>query len=105
VAEARNQADSLVHSTERQLSEHGDKVTPEVKAEIEAAIADLKGVLDGGDADALTAKTTALGTVAMKLGEAVYAAEQASAASPEAEAPKDDNVVDAEFSEVEDDKK
>ena len=105
VAEARNQADSLVHSTERQLVEHGDKVTPEVKAEIEAAIADLKGVLDGGDADALTAKTTALGTVAMKLGEAVYAAEQAAAASPEPEAPKDDNVVDAEFSEVEDDKK
>jgi len=105
VAEARNQADSLVHSTERQLADHGDKVSAEVKAEIEAAIADLKGVLDGGDADALTAKTTALGTVAMKLGEAVYAAEQAAAASPEPEAPKDDNVVDAEFSEVEDDKK
>ncbi len=106
VAEARNQADGLAHSTERQLVEHGDKVTPEVKAEIEAAIADLKAVLDSGDAAAITAKTTALGTVAMKLGEAVYAAEQAKAASPEAEAePKDDNVVDAEFSEVEDDKK
>jgi molecular chaperone DnaK len=62
-------------------------------------------VLDSGDADQITAKTTALGTVAMKLGEAVYAADQAKAASPEAEAPKDDNVVDAEFSEVEDDKK
>ena len=105
VAEARNQGDSLAHTTERQLIEHGDKVTPEVKAEIETAIADLKGVLDGGDADAITTKTTALGTVAMKLGEAVYAAEAAKAASPEAEAPKDDNVVDAEFSEVEDDKK
>ncbi|WP_419816788.1 molecular chaperone DnaK [Glacieibacterium sp.] len=105
VAEARNQADSLAHSTERQVAEHGDKVSPEVKAEIEAAIADLKGVLDSGDADQITAKTTALGTVAMKLGEAVYAADQAKAASPEAEAPKDDNVVDAEFSEVEDDKK
>ncbi len=105
VAEARNQGDSLAHTTERQLAEHGDKVTPEVKAEIEAAIADLKSVLDGGDPEAITAKTTALGTVAMKLGEAVYAADQASAASPGAEAPKDDNVVDAEFSEVEDDKK
>lgn len=104
VAEARNQADSLAHTTERQLVEHGDKVTPEVKAEIEAAIADLKGVLDGGDADAITAKTTALGTVAMKLGEAVYAAEQQSAASPDA-APADENVVDAEFSEVDDEKK
>jgi len=104
VAEARNQADSLAHSTERQLVEHGDKVSPEVKAEIEAAIADLKGVLDGGDADAITAKTTALGTVAMKLGEAVYAAEQQTAASPDA-APVDENVVDAEFSEVDDEKK
>jgi molecular chaperone DnaK len=104
VAEARNQADSLAHSTERQLVEHGDKVSAEVKAEIEAAIADLKGVLEGGDADAITAKTTALGTVAMKLGEAVYAAEQQTAASPDA-APADENVVDAEFSEVDDEKK
>ncbi len=105
VAEARNQADSLIHSTERQLVEHGDKVTADVKAEIESAIADAKAVLDGGDADAITTKTTALSTAAMKLGEAIYAAEQAKAASPEAEAPKDDNVVDAEFSDVEDDKK
>ncbi len=102
VAEARNQADSLAHSTEGQLAEHGDKVSADVKAEIEAAIADLKGVLDSGDADTITAKTSALGNVAMKLGEAVYAAEQAKASSPEGEAPKDDNVVDAEFSEVED---
>ena len=105
VAEARNQADSLAHTTEGQLAEHGDKVSADVKAEIEAAIADLKSVLDSGDADAITAKTTALGTVAMKLGEAVYAAEQAKASSPEGEAPKDDNVVDAEFSEVEDETK
>jgi len=105
VAEARNQADSLAHTTEGQLAEHGDKVSADVKAEIEAAIADLKGVLDSGDADQITAKTTALGTVAMKLGEAIYAAEQAKAASPEAEAPKDDNVVDAEFSEVDDETK
>ena len=105
VAEARNQADSLAHTTEGQLAEHGDKVSADVKAEIEAAIADLKSVLDSGDADAITAKTTALGTVAMKLGEAVYAAEQAKASSPEGETPKDDNVVDAEFSEVEDETK
>ncbi|MFZ4690375.1 MAG: Hsp70 family protein, partial [Polymorphobacter sp.] len=109
VAEARNQADSLIHSTERQLSEHGDKVGADVKAEIEAAVADLKGILDGGDPDALTAKTTTLSNAAMKLGEAIYTAEQAKAASPDAEAqagrPGDDNVVDAEFSDVEDDKK
>ena len=103
VAEARNQADSLVHSTERQLAEHGDKVSAEVKADIEKAVADLKGILDGGDADALTAKTTALAAVAMKLGEAVYAAE--SAPQPDATTAKHDDVVDAEFSEVDDEKK
>ncbi len=103
VAEARNQADSLVHSTERQMAEHGDKVSAEVKADIEKAVADLKAILDGGDADALTAKTTALATVAMKLGEAVYAAE--SAPPPDAATAKHDDVVDAEFSEVDDEKK
>ena len=101
VAEARNQADSLVHSTERQLQEHGDKVEASVKGEIESAIAELKGVLDSGDADALTAKTTALQMVAMKLGEAIYKAE---AEAPDATAKKDDDVVDAEFSEVDDHK-
>ncbi len=101
VAEARNQADSLVHSTERQLAEHGDKVTPEVKAEIERAVADLKGVLDSGDAEALTAKTTALSMAAMKLGEAIYKAESEAPAG-DATAKKDDDVVDAEFSEVDD---
>ena len=101
VAEARNHADSLIHSTERQLSEHGDKVTPEVKGEIETAVADLKAILDGGDAEALAAKTTALQTAAMKLGEAIYKAE---AEKPADDAKKDDNVVDAEFSEVDDHK-
>ncbi|QYE35205.1 molecular chaperone DnaK [Polymorphobacter sp. PAMC 29334] len=102
VAEARNQADSLIHSTERQMTEHGDKVTPDVKTSIEAAIADLKGVLDGGDPEALTAKTTALQTVAMKLGEAIYKAESEAPAPDAAAAKKDDDVVDAEFSEVDD---
>ncbi len=103
VAEARNQADSLVHSTERQLADHGDKVTPEVKGEIERAVADLKGVLDSGDADALTAKTSALSAAAMKLGEAIYKAESEAPAA-DAGAKKDDDVVDAEFSEVDDHK-
>ncbi len=100
VAEARNQADSLIHSTERQLAEHADKVTPEVKGEIESAVADLKAVLDGGDADALTAKTGALSTAAMKLGEAIYKAEAEKPAEPTD--AKHDDVVDAEFSEVDD---
>ena len=109
-AEARNQADSLVHSTERQLVEHGDKVGPDVKASIEAAVADVKAVLDSGDADAINAKVQALGQVAMKLGEAVYAAEQekansgADAAGSEAK-PASDDVVDAEFTDVDENKK
>lgn len=107
-AEARNQADSLVHATERQLSEHGDKVDAETKTAIESAIADVKGVLDSGDADQITPKAQTLAQVAMKLGEAVYAAEQAKAegASAEtAEAKPADDVVDADFTEVDDSKK
>jgi molecular chaperone DnaK len=105
-AEARNQADSLVHATERQLVEHGDKVDAETKAAIEAAIADVKGVLDSGDADQIGQKSQVLAQVAMKLGEAVYAAEQAKAAEPAADAAKPaDDVVDADFTEVDDSKK
>ena len=114
VAEARNQADSLVHSTERQLAEHGDKISGDLKNEIEAAVGELKGVLDSGDVAQLQAKTQALGMVAMKLGEEIYKAEQASATGGEAAGATDgaptgtanDDVVDAEFSEVdENDKK
>jgi len=106
-AEARNQADSLVHATERQLAEHGDKVDSETRTAIEAGIADVKAVLDGGDADAISSKSQALAQVAMKLGEAVYAAEQAkaeTAASGGSDAPGED-VVDADFTEVDDSKK
>ena len=112
-AEARNQADSLIHSTERQLAEHGDKVTPEVKAEIEAAIAEAKAAVESGDAEAMTEKTNALTQAAMKLGQAMYEQQQAEAqtegaAGPDAEAPEapgEDEVVDAEFSEVDDEQK
>jgi molecular chaperone DnaK len=104
-AEARNQADSLVHATERQLAEHGDKVDAETKAGIEAAVAEVKAVLDSGDAAQISAKAQALAQVAMKLGEAVYAAEQAKAAEPAAEAAPAEDVVDADFTEVDDSKK
>ncbi|AHE52884.1 molecular chaperone DnaK [Sphingomonas sanxanigenens] len=104
-AEAKNNAESLIHSTERQLAEHGDKVDAALKSEIEAAIAEAKSAVEGGDAAAMTEKTGALTQVAMKLGQAIYEKEQAAAASPSAEAPKaDDDVVDAEFSEVDDNK-
>ena len=105
-AEARNQADSLIHSTDRQLAEHGDKVSAEVKAEIETALADLKSVLDSGDVEVINTKSQTLAQAAMKLGEAIYAAEQAAATAPQPDAAaSDDNVVDAEFSEVDDEKK
>ncbi|WP_374597420.1 molecular chaperone DnaK [Sphingosinicella sp.] len=109
-AEARNQADSLIHSTEKQLAEHGDKVDASTKGGIETAVAALKSVLDSDDVDDINAKTQALAQEAMKLGEAIYKAEQ-SAASGEGDAQastsstSDEDVVDAEFSEVDEDKK
>ncbi|HYI42813.1 MAG TPA: Hsp70 family protein, partial [Sphingomicrobium sp.] len=112
-AEARNQAESLIHSTERQLAEHGDKVSSDVKSEIETAIADAKTAVESGDADQMNEKTAALTQSAMKLGEAMYKAQQAesdSGAAPEAETADaggagEEEVVDAEFSEVDDEQK
>ncbi|WP_221795298.1 molecular chaperone DnaK [Aquisediminimonas sediminicola] len=104
-AEAKNNAESLIHTTERQLVEHADKVDAALKAEIEAAIADTKAAVEGGEPEAMTEKAQALAQVAMKLGQAIYEKEQASAASPGADAPAQDDVVDAEFSEVDDNQK
>ena len=112
-AEAKNQAESLIHSTERQLAEHGDKVSPEVKTEIETALAEAKSAVEGGDAEAMNTKSQALAQAAMKLGQAIYESSQgqaggeAGAAGPEAAeaSPDQEEVVDAEFSEVDDEKK
>jgi molecular chaperone DnaK len=107
-AEAKNNAESLVHTTEKQLEEHKDKIDGALASEIEAAIAETKTAIEGGEPEAMTEKANALAQVAMKLGEAIYKEEQASGAAASAgadDAPSDDNVVDAEFSEVEDDKK
>lgn len=105
-AEAKNNAESLIHATERQLEENGDKIDASLKAEIEAAIAEAKTAVESGNADEMTAKTQGLTDKAMKMGQAIYEKEQAAAASPgSADAPKaDDDVVDAEFSEVDDNK-
>jgi molecular chaperone DnaK len=108
-AEAKNNAESLIHTTERQLSEHGDKVDASLKSEIEGAIAEAKTAVESNDAEAMKAKAEALAQVAMKLGQAIYEKQAASEASPGAdagadEAPKED-VVDAEFSEVDDNQK
>ncbi|HEX7710188.1 MAG TPA: molecular chaperone DnaK [Sphingomonadaceae bacterium] len=108
-AEAKNNADSLVHATEKQLEEHGDKIDAELKSQIEAAIAEAKTAIEGGDPDAMNAKTQALTEVAMKMGQAIYSQEQANAASggaAESEAaPAEEEVVDAEFSEVDEENK
>jgi molecular chaperone DnaK len=104
-AEARNNADSLVHATERQLEENGDKIDAALKGEVEAAIAATKTAIESGDSAEMTAKAQALTEVAMKMGQAIYEKEQAAGASPGAEAPSgDDDVVDAEFSEVDENK-
>jgi molecular chaperone DnaK len=104
-AEARNNADSLVHATERQLEENGDKIDAALKSEIEAAIAETKTAIESGDVEAMNAKTQALTEKAMKMGQAIYEKEQAAAASPGAEAQQGgEDVVDAEFSEVDDNK-
>ncbi len=109
-AEARNNADSLIHTTERQLIEHGDKIDASLKGEIEAAVAEAKSAVEGGDVEAIKDKAAKLAEVAMKLGQAIYEKEQAAAASPGAAAGatgaagQADDVVDAEFSEVDDTK-
>ncbi len=108
-AEARNQADGLVHTVERQLAEHGDKLDQAARSEIEARLGDVKSVLDSGDAAQLKSRTEALAAAAMKLGEALYAAEQAAqqprdSGGGQAEA-KSEDVVDADFTEVDDEKK
>jgi molecular chaperone DnaK len=105
--EAKNQGESLIHSTEKSLKDYGDKVTAEEKAAIETAIADLKGVLEGDDAEAIKEKSATLAEASMKLGEAMYKQSQAEAEAKAAggEQPADDDVVDAEFEEVKDDKR
>ena len=105
--EAKNQAESLIHSSEKSLKEYGDKVTEADRKAIEDAIASLKTAVEASepDADDIKAKTNTLMEVSMKLGQAIYEKEQAGAASPGADAPAGgDDVVDAEFSEVDDNK-
>ena len=106
-AEAKNNAESLIHTTERQLADNGDKVDASLKGEIEAAIAEAKSAVESNDADHMTEKSQALAQVAMKMGQAIYEKQAQADASPKAdgEAAKDDDVVDAEFSEVDDNQK
>jgi molecular chaperone DnaK len=99
--DAKNHADSLVHTTEKALAEHGSKVEDSERRAIEDAVSDLKEALKGDDAEAIKAKTNTLAQASMKLGEAMYKQQAESDAAKDA--AKDD-VVDAEFTEVDDDK-
>ena len=109
--EARNQLDALVHSTDKTLKESGDKVPPAEKAEVETALTAARSAMEGQDADAIRDASEKLSQAAMKMGEALYKAEQA-APKPEEGAPgagaagaSKDKVVDAEFEEVDPNKK
>ena len=107
LVEAKNHAAALIHSTEKALADHGDKVSPEDKSAIEAAMTDLKGVLEGEDGALITAKTQTLMQASMKMGEAMYKAqaEEAGAEGGPSSTAADDGVVDAEFEDVSGDKK
>jgi molecular chaperone DnaK len=109
--EAKNHAEALVHSTEKALAEHGSKVGDAERRAIETGLADLKEALKGDDADAISAKTNTLAQASMKLGEAMYKQSEGGGGGGDAGGPdagagaKKDDVVDAEFTEVDDDKK
>jgi molecular chaperone DnaK len=102
---ARNTADGLIHSTEKSLKDLGDKVAADDKTKIEAAIADLRTALEGEDKDEIEAKTAALSEAAAKMAEQAYAENAAAGEAAEGAAEAADDVVDAEFEEVDDDKK
>ena len=115
LVEAKNQGESLIHGAEKNLEEHGDKIGDDDKTAITAAIAELRTALEGEDLEDIEAKTKALTEASMKLGEQIYKAQQeaagdagdaaaADAAARAAEAG-DDDIVDADFEEVDDDKK
>ncbi len=101
--DAKNHADALVHSTEKALAEHGSKIAETERRAIEDAVSDLKEALKGDDAEAIKAKTNTLAQASMKLGEAMY--KQQAEGDAAAKAAAQDDVVDAEFTEVDDDKK
>jgi len=107
LVEAKNHGESLVHATQKSLTEFGDKISAEEKTAIESAIEDLKKALEGEDVEDIKAKTESMTQASMKLGEAMYKASQEEAAAT-AEAPAQEakeEVVDAEYEEIDGDEK
>jgi molecular chaperone DnaK len=112
LVEAKNNGESLIHSTQKSLTELGDKVSAADKSAVETAIADLKSVLEGEDSEAIRSKTNGLAQVAMKLGEALYKSQQSAGpqetggdTGQDGKGDGKDDVVDADFTEVKDDDK
>ena len=114
--DVKNQADSLVFQVEKNLKEHGDKISAEDKSKIETDLNDLKEAVEKNDLDLIKTKTQELTQSSMKMGEAMYKDQQANGApgaesgdqphpDDKADAPKEDDVIDADFEEVDDDKK
>ncbi len=112
LVDAKNTADGMIHAAEKSLSEYGDKIEADEKSAIETAVADLKEAIEGEDLEVITAKTEALSQASMKLGEAMYKAQQEEQAASEggggdadasAKKDDDDSVVDADFEEVDPD--
>ncbi len=108
----KNQADSLIHTTEKSLSDHGDKIEEEERLNIESSIKSLKDAIDSENSEDIKTKTDELMKTSMKLGQAAYEAEQSSKAetdssaeSPDVQKDEGPEVVDAEFEEVEDNEK
>jgi molecular chaperone DnaK len=114
LVEAKNHAEALIHSTQKSMTELGDKVSAADKSTVDAAITDLKSAMEGSDTEAIKSKTNALAQAAMKLGEALYKTQQGAGPGADGGAQpgggtggdgqaKDDDVVDADFTEVKDD--
>ena len=111
--DVRNQADTIIHTTEKNLKEHGSKISDSDKKTIESGISDLRNALKGTDTEEVKKKTQALVQASMKLGEAVYKSQQKDTGKKgaqqskgsESKAKDKDNVVDADFEEVKEDKK
>ena len=97
--EAKNEIESLVYNTQKSLDEHGEKLSDEVKAEVEKALAEAKDVSDSDDLETVKAKIEALNKSSLKIGQAIYGQQSGDSAGADGEEKKDDNTVDAEFEE------
>ncbi len=105
LVDVRNQAEAMIHSAEKSLTEYAGKIADSDKSAVEAAVASLKGVVQGEDVEAIKAKTNDLAQASMKLGEALYKAGNAEPGAAEGQAAPKDDVIDADFKEVGPDEK